>query len=487
MYRSASALASAGLFSACLFSGSDDSRPVPLVPYHDAALASQIESIKEGLTGIRGMAFNRPLHSAVISPQAFREQLSRQINQGTSDAMDRAFSRQFSQMGLFKDTVTSIRAYWTDFFGSFPAGYYTPGRDSIYILSNYVGDQAFMRLALPHELVHALQDQDRNAFDTARREGPPAYYAGDFKAARDCLIEGDAEFTAHAYFARTHAADPEPFAYARNEALRRNRGFDRWKRTAPALQLFAPAAAPYEVGMLYVADLHASGGFPAIDSQYPLNAQSSLSVLTGVPQAPEAIDLDWLPEILDTADAYVDDYGSGALNHMALFIPWLTQDDFNRGLGWRGDRQFYRLRPTDIWGAMVWVQTFAQPGDASLVFGHLLNVIPARFAGSGYAPRQDAYPGAFDQAYRYDALGLSTVLIRVGREIWWVEGAGEKTDAIIERLKARIPIAVTAPVPVPDSGISKGLIKSAAAAPARKSGLSGPDLDMRFFHSWPRR
>lgn len=480
---------SAAVLAGCIFGGNDEG------PRFDAAnrtLAARIAAIQGGLSELRGLNFHRPLHSAVITPEDYRRNLDRSIARSTPPALDRAISRELAQLGYLPDTVARISTLWSGFYGSFPAGYYRTGLDSIYILSNYVEDEQFLRLALPHELQHALQDQHLDAFNPERPSPSPAYYAGDYGLAFDCLVEGDAELTAHAYYARTHLGEEDPFVLAREEAARRDNGHARWTRMTRTERLFAYAASPYDVGMSHAADLHAQGGFAALDARFADGDRTTHSVLTGIHAEPEPIDLDWLPRILDTAGAYVDDFGMGSLQMMTLYYGLMTRGQFDRGLGWRGDRLFYRLLPGERWGALVWVQAFATEEDARIVHGYLRELLPTRFwdMGPAAAGRVDDYPGDWNQGLRVKAMDLEAAVIRKGRDIWWVEGTGGAAREILDSLAARrgprAPAAVAGP---PGSGADTGLSKIADAEPGsaaekpRRTGIREPDLGMRFLHS----
>jgi hypothetical protein len=497
MFRILIGISCTAVLAGCLFGGNDES-PGFDAAAADRALAARISAIQEGLSELRGLRFHRPLHSAVITPEAYRRNLDRSITQSTPPALDRALSRELAQLGYFPDTSLRISSLWSDFYGSFPAGYYLPGRDSIVILSNYLGDEQFLRLALPHELQHALQDQHLDVFNPERPDPSPRYYAGDFGLAFNCLVEGDAELTAHAYYAKTHLGAEDPLAFAREEAARRDKGHARWARMTRTERLFAYAASPYDVGMSHAADLHAQGGFAAVDAQYAAGERSTHSVLTGTHSDPEPVDLDWLPRLLDTAGAYVDDFGMGSLQLMTLYYGLMTREQFDRGLGWRGDRLFYRLRPGERWGSLVWVQAFATEADARNVHAYLRELLPTRFWGMGFqaAGRVAGYPGAWDEGLQVTAMDLPSVVIRKGRDIWWVEGTGALTGEILDSLAVRRPTARVAGHPgVPGGGLDMGLIKVAgstagltekpetAATKPRRSGIRGPDLDMRFLHS----
>lgn len=465
------------LLVACLFGGEDDTGFGPGRPYADAEVTRRISVIQDGLSELRGLEFSRPLRSALIASAAYRRQLATDVDRSVPESLDRVISREMAQLGYFNDTTDRISDYWKDFYGSFPGGYYIPGRDSIYIIAELKDNEEFMSMALPHELVHALQDQAHRAFDPARPVGTPGYYAGDFDLARLCLIEGDAEFTALAYFARHETGNPEPFLYAYEQAYERAGGYPNWKAMPDSLRLFATSGSPYDLGARYVADIHHQGGLPAVDAEYSLTAQTTLKVLTGFAGAPEPVDLDWLPDLLDTAGSYVDDFGNGSLQLMTAFLPGLTAEAFAKGMGWRGDRCFYRIGTSERWGDLVWVQVYASEADAASALAALKSLLPGRLGG-GYSGASSAYPGDFDDSYRIEGLGLTSVLIRAGKEVWWVEGIGTRPGAVIEGLRSHRLAAVTVAGARP--------MAKPAARPERRSRMLLPDLGRVYFHTFRR-
>src|SRR5690606_10238680 len=188
-----------------------DSGPGPIIPPPaKSALDQRIASIQPALAQLRGMSFTSPIQSAVISREDFARETGSSVEEFAASQDVPAMNRQLAQMGFFPDTLTDIVEFWTEFYASFPAGYYVPGKDSIYILSEYRDNENILNVALPHEPVHVLQDQHIDAF-SPQPTGPPEYYEGDFATARNCLIEGDAEFTAVAFYFQQDGSYPDPF------------------------------------------------------------------------------------------------------------------------------------------------------------------------------------------------------------------------------------------------------------------------------------
>lgn len=428
-FVSAAPALAALLLAACL----DDTVEFDSRSVSTRSLAARIDSIKPGLAALRGLAFSRPIRVGVIS----REEYTAQIKGDLATmplAVDRFYSLELAQLGFFLDSSTSIKQKYGDFYGSFPAGYYVDGTDSIYVLSEYAKDPWFLSHGLPHELTHALQDQALHAFGGHGPFAGPAYYADDFDQFRRCLYEGDAELASTAY--------EQNFDLAKDVAQsRRQKDWDRWAKLAPPESFFAPAASPYGSGMAMVGEAFAAGEgrYANVDAMYKWTTASSRTVMTMRAEAGIPIDFSGVAALVDTTLGLVDDFGMGCMHTMAVHLPRLTQEAFDSGMGWTGDRFLYTRKDGQRLGTLVWAQLFETPQQASFAFSSLSQLLPGRFQGTTYAMdlMRNVYPGTYDETATFTSDGLYSVLIRKGNETWWVENAGGQTDAIITALGRR--------------------------------------------------
>jgi hypothetical protein len=415
-------------------------------PEENAQIAQRIAAVQENLSALRGLTFTRPLHSTIISRDRYVAQ-TKQALQGIPVEYDRFYSRELAQLGFFPDTTASIAKLYGDFYGAFPAAYYVDGKDSIYVLSEYKNDTAFLQHALPHELTHTLQDQGLNAFDRTLKADAPNYYQSDFGEFRTCLYEGDAEFTSTAYEEKYIRNNPDPFGASLEVGRsRRPKDYARWRAMTPPQTFFAPAGSAYGPGMAMAGEAYAAGSnWKGINDLYARRTGTTRSVMvagsatSGVP-----IDYSGVFAQVDTSQAFVDDFAFGSLHMMSLHISNLTQDQFLNGMGWTGDRFLFTRKLGVRYGTLVWTQAFESDSAAQFAYGSLTGLLPTRFQGTTYSSdiQQGVYAGAYDQSLTLNSDGLYTVLIRKGREVWWVEGAGTKTDAVVAALANRAPPVV---------------------------------------------
>lgn len=143
-----------------------------------------------------------------------------------------------------------------------PEAYYSYHSRTVYLRQGRPFD-AYARVALVHELTHALQDQ---SFDLLRLTRAAAADA-DRSRALAALVEGDATRVELAYLAAQPAAD--------QRAVRARRDYDPTPRSYPELE----RTFPYTIGREFVAALADRGGDPAVDAAFRRPPSSTAQVI----------------------------------------------------------------------------------------------------------------------------------------------------------------------------------------------------------------
>jgi hypothetical protein len=212
------------------------------------------------------------------------------------------------------------------------AGFYDPDARELVLLDDL--SPAQRDEALPHELVHALQDQSFAL-------GPMLDFVpgeSDRLAARQLLVEGDATLAGLGFtYGPENELDPDAIRLAFHASTVLS---DVGRRT-PAV-LVASLVAPYTDGFAFAQALVRRGGTAAIDAAFarlPVSTEQALHLdkytanelpLEVAPPTFAALGADFEPVLVDV---------NGELGLRVMLEPWTSRDRAARAAaGWGGDR-----------------------------------------------------------------------------------------------------------------------------------------------------
>ena len=216
-----------------------------------AAIAAQVEAI-------RGLRPKGDVAPVLLDEAQLRANLTADFDKDNPAAQISASERVLTTLGLLP-VGTSLRQAYLDLQAGQVAGYYSPDRDQLFVVSRSGGIGATQRVTYAHEFTHQLQDQN---FDLSKL-GLGATDQGDRSQARLSLVEGDAVATQTAWMTTNlsaqdiatilaDAADPAAVAALEH---------------APAV-LRATSLSPYTDGFAFVGTLKGSGGEAAVNAAF---------------------------------------------------------------------------------------------------------------------------------------------------------------------------------------------------------------------------
>jgi heme-degrading monooxygenase HmoA len=276
---------SAAFAAACLLAAAACNPPAPTastVPTETAALqataspeASQASAaeiyarIRTQVEAIRGLQPTADVDPVAIDETQLRTNLEAEFDkENTADAL------QFSEetlitLGLLPPG-SSLRKLTLDFQASQVAGYYSPDRKELFVVSRSGSLGPAEEVTYAHEFTHQLQDQ---TFDLSKL-GLDSANQSDRALAQLALVEGDAVSVQSSWTTAnltpeelgellTSSLDPEAIAALRN---------------APPY-LRDTALFPYQDGFAFVSNRIRAGGYPAVDAVYAKLPESTEQVL----------------------------------------------------------------------------------------------------------------------------------------------------------------------------------------------------------------
>jgi hypothetical protein len=174
-----------------------------LTPAPAEELFAQIGTIKEGLSAITGLAFTRDVPYASITKDQLRKYLEQRLRDTMKPEEVRAEELTLKMLGLVPKDF-DLRRNTLELLTEQAAAFYDYNQKRLFVLKG-AGDGDEERVALIHELAHALADQH---FHLAKfiHEGMKS---DDDATARQAVMEGQATWLMAAYLAKEAGGPPE--------------------------------------------------------------------------------------------------------------------------------------------------------------------------------------------------------------------------------------------------------------------------------------
>jgi hypothetical protein len=180
---------------------------VPLAPAQE--LFTNIGRIKEGLSAITGLAFKHDVPYALIGKDELHHYLERRLRETLTPDDARAEELTLKLLGLVPPDF-DLRKNTLDLLTEQAAAFYDYNQKKLFVLEGAGGGPGAAgsddrRVALVHELAHALADQH---FRLAKyiHEG---MRSDDSSTARQAVMEGQATWLMAAYISREGGGKPE--------------------------------------------------------------------------------------------------------------------------------------------------------------------------------------------------------------------------------------------------------------------------------------
>jgi hypothetical protein len=353
----------------------------PPTPTGSTAPAAEVYGeIRDAVSAIRGLQPTADVDPVTIDGDQLRTNLEAEFDQ-ENRAEDLRFSEESLILLGLLPPGSSLRALTLDFQGGQVAGYYSPDKKELYVVSRSGRVGAAEEVTYAHEFTHQLTDQ---RFDLSKF-AVDATNQSDRTLAQLALIEGDAVSVQTTWMLQNLSSeqmgellaaslDPEALA-----ALQR----------APAY-LRETALFPYQNGQAFVTGLLSSGGYDAIDAAYVDPPASTEQVLHprkyALREAPVEVNLP--ADLATTVGAGWTEAGQDTLGEFILRL-WLTQHGASLGVataaaaGWGGDRLVLLRGPSGaltvgirtVWDTAADADEFsgaARTAAASLAAAHVV-------------------------------------------------------------------------------------------------------------------
>ena len=293
------------------------------------------KAIRQAVESIRGLQPTADVDPVTIDEAQLRTNLTAEFDK-ENPAEELTFSQDTLILLGLLPKGSSLRDLTLDFQGSQVAGYYSPDRKELFVVSRSGEIGPAEEVTYAHEFTHQLTDQ---RFDLSKL-GEDAANQSDRALAQLALIEGDAVSVQTTW--TIDNLTPEEMGELLQASLDPD-ALEALRNAPPYLR--ETALFPYQDGLSFVSGLIAGGGYDAIDAAYAAPPDSTEQVLHPQKYAQREAPVDVkLPRDLATKmGTGWTEAGQDTLGEFVLRL-WLTQNRVPAATataaaaGWGGDR-----------------------------------------------------------------------------------------------------------------------------------------------------
>jgi len=169
-----------------------------------SALFSQIDEMLMSLSAITGWKVQRKVPAETLGRDKFRQFVESSMKKGEASQEVRAEELALKMFGLVPDDFNLVQQT-TDLYSEQAAAFYDYKKKRLFILDTKDPDENEQRMALVHELAHALADQ-QYPLGKFMHKGPDD---DDATTARQAVTEGQATWLSWAYLAQRNGGKAE--------------------------------------------------------------------------------------------------------------------------------------------------------------------------------------------------------------------------------------------------------------------------------------
>ena len=336
--------------------------PTGVAPTASARPAAEIYAeIRAAVESIRGLQPTKAVEPVALDEAQLRTNLTADFDRENTPQELAIAQDLLITLGLLP-AGSSLRTIMLDFQTGQVAGYYSPDKDELYVVSRSGGLGPAEMVTYAHEFTHQLQDQ-RIDLETL---GLDAVDQSDRQIGRLALVEGDATSVQGSWM--TTNLTPQQLG----ELLRSSldpKAIEALQKAPPFIR--ETALFPYEAGLGFVTALTADGGYAAVDAAFRSPPDSTEQIIH-----PEKYVARETPATVTIPANVAARLGSGwtaggqdTLGELILGI-WLNQGGVSRAeanaaaAGWGGDRLVILRGPDSALGVGL-VTTWDTAEDAA--------------------------------------------------------------------------------------------------------------------------
>lgn len=331
-----------------------------------SALFQEVDEMTSALSEITGWPIRRKVPAKIITKEAFRHQVESRMKGSSNNKEVHAEEVTLKMFGFIPQDF-DLAKETVDLVSEQAAAYYDYSKKRLFVLDS-TSEGSEQRVALVHELAHALADQQHPLGKYLHKGSPD----DDASTAREAVMEGQATWLTWAYVSKRNGGKaevaPDMIEKLTDNSTGSSSDFPVFAKEP--LYLRESLVFPYDEGMKFQdAVYHKLGkkSFDEIFTRPPLSTQQILHPGTYIenekPEDPE-------PPSLDKKKFRVLNDGSvGELDHSMLLRQFVGEKEGRAAASkWRGGAFRLYENKRDKYPVLTYISEWSTPEAARQVF-----------------------------------------------------------------------------------------------------------------------
>jgi hypothetical protein len=343
--------------------------PAPAQQKSSSSLFQEVDEMTSALSDITGWPVRRKVPAKIITKDAFRHQVESRMKGASNNKEVHAEELTLKMFGFIPQDF-DLAKETVDLVSEQAAAYYDYSKKRLFVLDSTT-EGTEQRVALVHELAHALADQQHPLGKYLKKGAPD----DDGSTAREAVMEGQATWLTWAYVARRNGGKAE-VSKEMIEKLTDNSGSgsaDFPVFSKEPLYLRETLVFPYDEGMKFQdAVYHQLGrkSFDEIFNRPPRSTQQILHPKTYIEdEKPADVDPPALDKAVQKEFRLLNDGSVGELDHSMLLRQWVGEKEGRAAAAhWRGGAFRLYEHKRDKYPVLTYASQWSTPEAARQFF-----------------------------------------------------------------------------------------------------------------------
>lgn len=330
-----------------------------------------VKTLEESVSQLRELPLKEEIPWRLLTPEEMQSELKKSLEEDLASEDLDASEKVLRFLGLYEGSK-DLKQTLSELLEEQVYGFYDQETKELAVLQKSQKITAMERMALVHEIVHGLQDQN---FDLSNYMPPKLEGDDDSLTAAQCLYEGDASWTSLLYVQKNF----NPLSDL-GLALESFQASGNQIKDVPPY-LVESLLFPYQEGLAFVRYLYEQGGFDSVNEAFLHPPSSSEQIIHPekylAKEEPQDIIFP-LPYALSDWTT-VRQNTLGEFDFRFLFREVLSEEEaLNASAGWAGSHYLYAEKGTDK--AFILVSQWDSVKDAQEAYFGLEAYLKGRFS-----------------------------------------------------------------------------------------------------------
>jgi transcriptional regulator of met regulon len=331
-----------------------------------AELFKEVDQMTSALSEITGWPVKRKVPAKIITKEQFRHQVETRMK-GSNHKEIHAEELTLKMFGFIPQAF-DLEKETVDLVSEQAAAYYDYSKKRLFVLDS-TSDASEQRVALVHELAHALADQQHPLGRYMKKDSPD----DDASSAREAVMEGQATWLTWAYVSKRNGGkgevSEEMIVKLTDNANAGDPEFPVFAKEP--LYLRDTLVFPYDEGMKFQDAVYRKLGPKAFDEVFTRAPRSTQQILH-----PETYIEDEKPEDPETPKLekprefrLLNDGSVGEFDHSMLLRQYIGEKEGREtAAGWRGGSFRLYENKRDKYNVLAYASQWASPDAARAFF-----------------------------------------------------------------------------------------------------------------------